>query len=222
MLDGQLVSFIALESQFWLNRPRVKIRSLILKAESIQKHEWLAQVFALDMQLSTWSARLPSQFKYAKRTIYESLRPEERQTYIIIHVLHAQSRMVLHLSLVPQLGGLNSSSAFPAETISTSTQVALQMAQRISELGSDLLALDWNPVQLPAFFGYCLYVSASVHIVFLSARDTVLANSARSHLLCNLRLIRLMKPYWANLRQLVCKTFDFMRLLTRAFPSGLV
>lgn len=181
----------------------MKIRKHVTHAKRVLDHEWLAQIFSFENELSNWSARLPTIFRYSKRKFYEHVRPEERQTYIFIHALHTQSRLVLHLSLVPQLGGLDSSSKFPPELTSVSAQVALQMAQRMSELGSDLLALDWNPVQIPAFFGYCLYVSSSIHVVFLSAKDPTLAGSARSNLLSNLQLLRLMKPYWVNLRQLV-------------------
>lgn len=201
---------------------RVKIRNHILEAKSIPDQEWLAGFFTFETQLSTWSTQLPPRLRYSKRTFCEHIRPEERQSYIFIHALHVQSRLILHLSLVPQLGGLDSSGKFPVELTGVSAQVALRMAQRMSELASDLLALDWNPVQLPAFFGYCLYVSASIHIVFLSARDAALADSARSQLLCNLKLLRFMKPYWANLRQLVCIISNLMRLLILPPASGLV
>lgn len=84
-----------------------------------------------------------------------------------------------------------------------SARVGLQNAQKLSELGADVLALDWSPARLPAFVGYCMYVSASVQLVLLGTQDTAIAARARISLISNLKLLREMKEFWANLQRLV-------------------
>ena len=95
----------------------------------------------------------------------------------------------------------------PSEATSLNARIALNSAQKISELGADLLALDWDPAQIGCFVGYCMYVSASIHITLLCSKDITLAALARSNLVSNLKLLKSMKSYWIALERLVSDVF---------------
>ena len=92
---------------------------------------------------------------------------------------------------------------FPSEATSLGARVALKSAQGISELGADLLALDWDPGQIVPFVGYCMYCSASIYITLLCSKDVTLAAHARVNLMSNVKLLKSIKIYWANLERLV-------------------
>ena len=165
--------------------------------------ERLADLFELEGRLSTWSARLPECFMYSKRNLYEQLVVYQQPVYIFVRALYHQCRLVLHASLVPQFSGLHLNERLPSEATSLSARIALKSAQGISELGADLLALDWDPAQIAPFVGYCMYVSASIYITLLSSMDATLVALARANLTSNLKLLKSMKLYWTNLERLV-------------------
>ncbi|KIW11570.1 hypothetical protein PV08_10871 [Exophiala spinifera] len=181
---------------------RAKIRDLIRATERLAVKDWLAELFELEGSLSAWLLRLPNCFKYSKRTLYEQLIINRQPIYVFVYALYHQCRLVLHSSLVPQFSGVRLYETLPTEATSLSARIALKSAGGLSELGSDLLALDWDPAQTPAFVGYCMYVSASIHITLLSSTDTALAAIAQKNLICNLKLLKSMKPYWTNLERL--------------------
>ena len=165
---------------------RVKVRNLVRVADRISGREWLAELFELEGRLSNWHSRLPSSFKYSKRILYEQLVVHQQPVYTFVQALYHQCRLVLHSSLVPKFSGIQLDRNIPAEATALSARIALKSAQKISELASDILALDWDPAQIASFVGYCAYVSASVHIAFLCSKDASLAVPARSNLISNL------------------------------------
>ena len=165
--------------------------------------DWLADLFELEGRLSTWSTRLPESFIYSKRNLYEQLVVHQQPVYTFVHALYHQCRLVLHSSLVPQFSGRHLHERLPVEATSLSARIALKSAQGISELGADLLALDWNPGQVAPFVGYCMYVAASIHITLLYSVDGALAALARANLISNLKLLKSLRPYWTNLERLV-------------------
>jgi hypothetical protein len=128
---------------------------------------------------------------------------EQQPNYVLVHALHYQCCLVLHSSLVPQFSGLSLDPSISVELINVSARVALKYAQLISELGSDLIALDWEYSRIPPFVGYCIYGSASIHIVFLFSRNESLSALARTKLISNLKVLKSMKSYWTNLERLV-------------------
>jgi hypothetical protein len=150
---------------------------------------------------------------YSKRNLYEQLVVHHQPVYIFTHALHQQCRLVLHSSLVPQFCGVSLLDSVPVELISVSARVALRSAQSLSELGADLMALDWNFAQVAPFVGYCMYVSASIHIVFLFSQNEALATLARTKLISNVKVLKSMKTYWANLERLVSIAIRFPSLI---------
>lgn len=163
----------------------------------------MARLFEIEGQLSKWASQLHETFKYSKRNLYEQLVVHQHTVYIFVHALYHQCRLVLHSSLVPKFGGLRLPETIPSEATSLSARIALTSARKISELGADLLALDWHPSQIPSFVGYCMYVSASIHITLLSSRDVSLSALARGNLISSLKLLASVKMYWTNLERLV-------------------
>ena len=89
------------------------------------------------------------------------------------------------------------------EAINVSARVAHKHAQAISDLGGDLVALDWEFSLIAPFVGYCMYVSASIHIVFLFSQNSALAVLAKTRLVSNLKVLGVLKGYWSNLERLV-------------------
>ena len=123
--------------------------------------------------------------------------------YVFVHALYHQCRLVLHSALVPRFSGLHLHHRLPPEASSLSARIALGSVQALSEIGADLLALDWDPAQIPAFVGYCMYVGASINVTLLGSRDAALAAHARTNLASNLRLLKSLKVFWTNLERLV-------------------
>lgn len=111
--------------------------------------------------------------------------------------------MVLHASVVPQFGGLAASSEVSPETVRISAETALTNANAVAELAADLIALDIDPAQFPAFVGYTCYVSATIHMSMLSSTNPTLAMTARKGLTSTLKVLKQMKPAWTNLNRLV-------------------
>ena len=185
----------------------MKIRNLVRLTDRISGREWLTELFELEGRLSIWSSQLPEPLRYSKRNLYEQLVVLQQPVYTFVHALYHQCRLVLHSSLVPKFSGIYLDKAIPQEATAVSARIALKSAQRISELGADLLALDWDPSQIASFVGYCMYVSASIHIAFLCSRDTSLATPARSNLIASIKLLKSMKMYWTNLERLVSYSF---------------
>lgn len=131
--------------------------------------------------------------------------------YIFLHAMHHQSCLVLHSSLVPYLSGAEQQqNGAPPEVARISAEVALEHARAISNLGADLMSLEWSPARIAPFVGYCMYVAAMVHMTVI-ARDAELAKSAHHHLVSALKVLKMMKPCWALLERLVS---HFMRSIT--------
>lgn len=185
------------------NMCRRDIRGHIRSIHRSSAMEWMARLFEIEGQLSKWPAQLHETFKYSKRSLYEQLVVNQQPVFIFVHALYHQCRLVLHSSLVPKFGGLRLPEAIPSEATSLSARIALTSAQKISELGADLLALDWHASQIPSFVGYCMYVSASIHITLLSSRDASLSTMARGNLITSLKVLVSVKMYWTNLERLV-------------------
>jgi hypothetical protein len=175
----------------------------------VSVRDWLADLFELEGRLANWSARLPDSFVYSKRNLYEQLVIKRQPVYIFVHALYHQCRLVLHSSLVPHFSGVHLNERFhlherlSPEATNLSARIALKSAQAISELGADLLALEWDTSQIAPFVGYCMYVSASIHVTLLSSTDPTLIALTRANLISNLKILSSMKLYWTNLERLV-------------------
>ncbi|OAA66929.1 Transcription factor [Niveomyces insectorum RCEF 264] len=162
----------------------------------------LAEFCRLEQLLSTWCKNLHPSVTYSKRNLYKQLVVDQQPTYIFVHALYHQCWLALHISMVPQFSGLPVGPTISPALVTASAMVALKHARAVSRLCTDLIALDWDIHRVAPFVGYCIYVSASIHIVFLFLKNERLANLARMQLASNLRVLRGMKPYWSNLDRL--------------------
>ena len=124
--------------------------------------QWLADAFELEGQLLVWRSGLSEAFSYTKRNLYEQLVVNKQTLYVFVHALYHQCLLVLHSSLVPLFSGLDLPETVPPGVTSVSARTALRSAQEVSGIGADLLALDWDPTQIPAFVGYCMFVHQSI------------------------------------------------------------
>lgn len=175
-------------------------------------------LFSLDAKLLRLVRQMPVNFKHSKRNMYEQFVVYKEYAYLTMHLCYHQSRLVLYSSLVPLFSGLEPDRSTSPELTSMSAKISLQSAQAISEVAADFLALDWDAAHLPAFPGYCMYVSASIQLVLLSSEEEHLVSQARTNLVANLKLLRSLKDHWSNLSRLV-SPFRFC-LASLTFPSG--
>lgn len=182
---------------------RTKTRNMIESRSQAQARNWLLDVYDLDSQLTFWYSSISERLSYTKRNLYEQLVNNQHSLFLFVHALHHQCRTVLHSSLVPQFSGLHLPETIPAEVTKTSARSALKSAQDIANIGADLVALDWNPTQIPGFVGYCMYVSASIHTAVLGSRDFTLKTCARASLISCLKVLKSVKLHWSNLEELV-------------------
>lgn len=164
---------------------------------------WLTEAFELEGWLAAWVAQLAPSLSYSRRGLYEHVVILEQPVYVLVHLLYLQCRLVLHSSIVPRFSGLRPAQSVPGHAISMSAHISLQTAQKVSEIATDIQTLEVDATEIASFAGYCVYVSATIHITFLTSPDITLATLARTNLASNLRLIRSMKPYWSNLERLV-------------------
>lgn len=156
----------------------------------------------IDESLVHWAKHLPPKWHYTKQNLYENLIVKQRPQFVFLHCLNHQCRLVLRSSLVPEFSGLSWNDEDHVELISVSARVAFKTACNISDIASDLIALDYEFGQLPPFIGYCMYASAAIHVLFLFSRNTSLSNIARNKMTSNIRILELMKAYWRCLEPL--------------------
>lgn len=185
------------------NTIRAKTRNLIELRTQVQPRDWLLRIYELDTQLTSWYSGISDWLSYTKRNLYEQLVNNQQSLFLFVHALYHQCRTVLHSSLVPQFSGLVLPDEIPAEVAHVSARIALKGAQDISSLAADVVALDWDATQIPGFVGYCMYVSASIHIAALGSKESTLQQLARSSLISNLKCLKSMKLYWSNIEKLV-------------------
>jgi hypothetical protein len=186
-----------------LNHRRAAIGDYLEARKHQSSRDSLIPLFDLDSRLSLWERSLHPAFSYSKRNLYKQLIVEQQPAFIFINALYHQCRLVLHSSMVPQFSGLSTDESISTEIINVSARTALKAAQSISELGSDLIALDWEISRIAPFVGYCTYCSASIHIVFLFSQNEALSALAKKRLVSNLNVLCAMKDYWSNLERLV-------------------
>ncbi|KIV83980.1 hypothetical protein PV11_05960 [Exophiala sideris] len=196
-LRNSILAELMILALYW-----VKIRQLVEARAQMAARNLLADVYDLEGQLVLWRSGLSDQFSYSKRNLYDQPIPKQQSLFILVHALYHQCRIVLHSSLVPQYSGLQLPETIPAEVINASARIALRSAQEISNLGADLSALDWDPTRTPGFVGYCMYVSASIHIGVLGSTDSLLKACARTSLASNFEWLNSMSMYWSNSEKL--------------------
>lgn len=188
-----------------MNKTRAAIGDYISGRQKKTSSERLAELFRLDQFLTNWSRNLHPSMSYSKRNLYKQLIIDHQPGFVFVHSLHHQCWLALHISMVPQFSGLPIDCGVSPELVTASAMVALKHARAISKLCSDLIALEWDFHRLAPFVGYCIYVSASIHIVFLFLDNERLSRLAQRMLVSNLQVLRGIKPYWFNLGRLVSK-----------------
>lgn len=165
--------------------------------------EWIPKVYELDTQLASWYSSISDNFAYTKKNLYEQRLQTLPSLFLFVHTVYHQCRLVLHSSLVPQFSGLHLPKSVLPEFIHVGAQRAIRSAQDIASIGADLIALNWDPAQLPAFFGYAMYSAASIHIAMLGSADEGIKKTTRTALKTSLRWLRALKIHWSNLDRLV-------------------
>jgi hypothetical protein len=169
-----------------------------------QKEAWF-NAYILQKEISTWASQLHPDLQYSKRNLYHQLVVKQQPVYIMLHALHHQCLLVLNSSLVPHFSGIAMPQDMPAEVVRVSAAVVMQSARALSDISAHVVALEWDPTQIAPFVGYCIYAAASVQMSTLPRRSS--PNSPIGENLTNcMKLLKLMKPYWAVTDRLVGST----------------
>lgn len=163
----------------------------------------MAQLFALDQQLTGWYLDLPASMTYTRDNLHEFSKLKEHPWFVAMHTIYHQSKTVLHSTIVPHFSGIPLHQSVPHAAVRTSARTALEGAKLISEIAADLNDINVDAARLPPFTGYCMYVSASILIAFIFSRDEGLATTARSGLVSVLKILEAMKLCWKHLDKLV-------------------
>lgn len=180
-----------------------RIHDHIEQRKRVSAKQSLIELLDLDHWLSNWMRTMAPDLVYNKSNLCKHTSEGNQMTFVLLHSGFHQCRMILHATVVPQFGGLSASNEISPETVRISAVTALNNANAIAGLAADLLELDIDPSRLPPIVGHSMYVAATIHITFISASHTDLSNSARKGLTSTLAVLKLMKPYWANLQKLV-------------------
>lgn len=176
-------------------------------------NEAMAQLFALDQQLTERYSDLPASMAYTRDNLHEFCNLKQDPWFVAVHTIYHQSKIVLHSTMVPHFSGIPLQQAVPRAAIRTSARTAMEGAKLISEMAADLNSLSVDAARLPPFTGYCMYVSASILIAFISSRDEALAATARSGLVSVLKVLESMKLCWKNLNKLVSLHVHMKRII---------
>lgn len=152
-------------------------------------NEAMAQLFALDQQLTEWYSDLPASMAYTRDNLHEYCNQKQDLWFVAMHTAYHQSKIVLHSTMVPHFSGIPLPHAVPRAAVRTSARTALEGARLISDMAADLNSLAIDGARLPPFTGYCMYVSASILIAFISSKDEALAATARSGLVSVLKVL---------------------------------
>lgn len=163
----------------------------------------MAQLFALDQQLTEWYSALPASMTYTRDNLHEYCDLKQDPWFVVMHTVYHQSRIVLHSAMVPHFSGIPLQHAVPRAAVRTCARTAPEGARRISEMAADLNGLNVDAAKLPPFTRYCMYVSASILLAFISSKDEGLGETARSGLVSVLKVLESMKTCWKHLDKLV-------------------
>lgn len=166
-------------------------------------NEAMTQLFILDQQLTERYSDLPASMTYTRGNLNEFCNLQKYPWFVAMHAIYHQSKIVLHSTMVPHFSGIPLQNAVPRAAVRTSARTALEGAKLMSEMAADLNSLNIDAARLPPFTGYCMYVSASILIAFISSKDEALAATARSGLVSVLKVLEPMKMCWKNLDKLV-------------------
>lgn len=176
-----------------------------------------ADAFALYSELTNWQTHLDPSLKHSKRNIYNLLILESQPMCLLLYALHHQSSLVLHASLVPSLSGYVSQYETPSQVVRVSAEIALEHAQALAGLASDVLALEWEFNKIAPFFGYAIYVAAAV-ILIVTRREGKKKGSLKRDLVSCLMVLKGMKGYWRILEQLWDRLQRLYELQTATGP----
>lgn len=166
-------------------------------------NEAMAQLFALDQQLTERYSDLPASMTYTRDNLHQLCNLKQDPWFFAMHTIYHQSKIVLHSTMVPHFSGIPLQHAVPRAAVRTSARTALEGAKLMSEMAADLNSLNIDAARLPPFTGYCMYVSASILVAFISSKDEALAATARSGLVSVLKVLEQMKLCWKHLGKLV-------------------
>lgn len=170
-------------------RNRTKVCDYLENKKGFAVNEAMAHLFALDQQLTEWYSDLPASMAYTRDNLHEYCNLKQDPWFVAMHTIYHQSKIVLHSAMVPHFSGIPLQHAVPRAAVRTSARTALEGARLMSEMAADLNSMSIDAARLPPFTGYCMYVSASILIAFISSKDEALATTARSGLVSVLKVL---------------------------------
>ncbi|KAL2214502.1 hypothetical protein CC79DRAFT_1328403 [Sarocladium strictum] len=165
-----------------------------------EKEPW-HHIYSIQKDIDVWRRQLHPDLRYSKRNLYHQLVVKQQPTFVMFHAIHHQSVLVLNSALVPHFSGIPMPQDMPFEVVRVSAALVLQSARALANISAHLIALEWDPTQIAPFFGYCMYASASMQISALPRRRGTGSQAWESLTNC-MKLLKMMKPYWAVLERL--------------------
>ncbi|KAK2613824.1 hypothetical protein N8I77_000704 [Diaporthe amygdali] len=197
-----------------------KVFDYLENRKSLTANEAMAQLFALDQQLTEWYLDLPASMTYTRDNLHEFSKLKEHPWFVAMHTIYHQSKTVLHSTIVPHFSGIPLQQSVPRAAVRTSARTALEGAKLISEIAADLNDINVDAARLPPFTGYCMYVSASILIAFIFSRDEELATTARCGLVSVLKILEAMKLCWKHLDKLWARVIHLYQTQLRHIKSS--
>lgn len=181
---------------------RNKIRDFIQLASSRSTDHPIEKLLELEDWLTAFREHLPPALMYSKERLQFQPQARATPTFILLHSIFHQIRLILHASIVPQFSGQDIPRKISPSLVNSSAQIVVDSATRISEIASDLVECDIDVARLSPFTGHCMYIAATVHLSFLSRSDEK-GVRAWHDIIAPLRVLKTMSPYWHVLQSLV-------------------
>lgn len=158
-----------------------------------------SQFQCLHKDVKTFIDSLPEALKYSEENLARHAAEKLACQFLFLHIASQHMLLTLHRFSFPSSPSFwaASSEQPPADFLSKCSQIAIESAERISQILAKT-AEKHHTLAAP-FMGYCAFTSSTVHIVRAFAPEKATRDLAKRYLSINLRFLGQMSRYWGFL-----------------------
>ncbi|KAI9864470.1 MAG: hypothetical protein M1824_005174 [Vezdaea acicularis] len=135
---------------------------------------------------------MPPDLQYNQQNLDAHAAEHIANQFFFLHTVYHQIVLFMNRFAIPSAPGLAPASEMPKEFVRQCGRAALEAASRISALIRDS---SEYPVTAP-FFGYCAFLSSTVHVFGIFSKNAQLEAMAKQNLTTNVKYLGKMKRVW--------------------------
>ncbi|RVX67076.1 hypothetical protein B0A52_08319 [Exophiala mesophila] len=152
------------------------------------------KIYSLDDSLVAWWSALKPDYRLTPATL-PSVPSHQLPGALLMNITYHQSMCALHASVVPLFSWTPSENNW-ASARQASAQKTYEHAVAISDLIAATLDAHPKLAMTHSFIAYAAYSGCAVQIPFTWSSNPVIKKRATTNVSQNMRMIRLMTPYW--------------------------